>query len=45
MGYIKNYKAVRHNEESKFRFSHLRYIHNNNIEREAKYNSCKYRSI
>lgn len=38
MGFIKNYKSVRHKEQPKFRFSDLRNVHNNNIKREAKYN-------
>lgn len=37
IGYIKNYKALRHKEEPKFRVSQLENIHSSNIKRQTKY--------
>lgn len=36
-GYIKNYKALRHKEQPKFRMSKLENVHSSNIKRKAKY--------
>lgn len=36
-GYIKNYQALRHKEQPKFRISELENVHNSNIKRETKY--------
>lgn len=37
IGYIKNYKSVRHKDEPKFRLSNLENVHNSNIKRGTKY--------
>lgn len=37
MGFIKNYRAVRHKEQPKFRLNELRNVHCSNIQRRKKY--------